>query len=255
MIEPVLDPNTEFADIPDPAETVEVPEVKVAPVVASATAQEVAELRGQLANSLRQIEAMKSETAVVGKLKDLFTGTPEDPKDAFVKKEIQRLVPDLGDIAKIKEVLPYILNALQLDADEKVAERAETALDVVKDLMEEAGMDHKDPELVGDMEEVLARRIKNDPDLLKQWNRGNVKNAVTKAFEKASSKLLAPGRLRAKRSAVNTINESPRPSLRGGPAAPAPGGKAKLDFKDTSRDNVKKIHEAAFERLQELTEE
>src|SRR5574341_352496 len=244
-----LDPKAEFADAPDPEESVEVKEV---PEVVQVSADEVKELKSQLAASMQQIERLTSETAVVGKLKELFTGRPEDPKDAFVKSEIRRLVPDLDDVAKIKEVLPYILNALQVDADEKIAERAETALDVVKDLLEDAGYDPKDEELVGDMEEVLARRIKNDPDLLKQWNRGNVKNAVTKAFEKASSKLLAPSRLKAKRSAVNTITESPKPSPKGGPAAPAPGGKAKLDFKDTSRDNVKKIHDAAFERLQEL---
>ncbi len=248
----VLDPNTEFADVPDP---VEVPEVKEAPVVAGASVAEVAELRSQLANSLRQIESLKSDTAVVGKLKELFTGTPEDPKDAFVKKEIQRLVPGLDDIEKIKQVLPFILNALNLDADEKIAERAETALDVVKDLMADVGLDSKDGDAVGYMEEALAREIKNNPELLKSWNRGNVKNAVTKAFEKVSSKLLAPGRLKAKRSAVSTITESPKASARGGPAAPAPGATTKLDFKDTSRDNVKKIHEAAFERLQELTEE
>lgn len=249
----VLDPNTEFADLP---EAVETPVVKEAPVAAAgASAAEVAQLRSDFANSLKTIEALRSETAVVGKLKELFTGTPEDPKDAFVKKEIQRLVPGLDDIEKIKQVLPFILNALNLDAEEKVAERAETALDVVKDLMSDAGLDGKDAEAVGYMEEALAREIKNNPDLLKQWNRGNVKNAVTKAFEKVSSKLFAPGRLKAKRSAVSTITESPKSSPRGGPAAPAPGDNKKLDFKDTSRDNVKKIHEAAFERLKELTEE
>ena|SRR3990167_2736972 len=249
MAAEVLDPKTEFDEEPD--EVV----VKDPPVVAGASVEEVAKLRADFAESLKTIETLRSDTAVVGKLKELFTGTPEDPKDAFVKKEIQRLVPGLDDIAKIKEVLPYILNALNLDAEEKVAERAETALDVVKDLMIEVGLDAKDADLVGDMEELLARRIKNDPELLKQWNRGNVKNAVTKAFEKASTKLFAPTRLKAKRSAVSTITESPKSSPKGGPAAPAPGDNKKLDFKDTSRDNVKKIHEAAFERLQELTEE
>ena len=246
-----LDPNTEFDELPEPKED----EVKEVPPKVDIDPAEVAEMRTQLAASLKQIEALRSETAVVGKLKELFTGKPSDPKDEFVKNEIRRLVPDLDDVAKIKQVLPYILNALQLDAEEKVAERAESALDVVKDLMEGAGLDPKDAELVGDWEEMLARRIKNDPDLLKQWNRGNVTSAVTKAFEKVSSKFLAPNRLKAKRSAVSTITESPKPSAKGGPAAPAPGGKATLDFKDTSRDNVKKIHEAAFERLQELQEE
>ena len=101
MPEPVvLDPNLEFADAPDPKDDLVVtPVVKDAPI--AATAAEVAELRQELAKSLKQVEALSSETAVVGKLKELFTGTPEDPKDAFVKKEIQRLVPDLSDIAKI----------------------------------------------------------------------------------------------------------------------------------------------------------
>lgn len=252
MDKPVVDATTEFADLPDPIEPV------VAKDVAVATVEDVAKLRSDFASSLKTIEALKSDTAIVGKLKELFTGVPEDPKDAFVRKEIRRLVPDFdqhsADVGRIKEVLPYILQALQVDVEEKITERAETALDVVKELMEEVGMDHKDADHVGDVEEMLARRIKNDPDLLKQWNRGQVKNAVTKAFEKVSSKLFAPGRLKAKRSAVNTITESPK-STRGGSAAPAPGDKAKLDFKDTSRDNVNKIHEAAFARLQELTEE
>ena len=253
MAEPVvLDPTVEFDD---EGKSIVEPVVKEPSVAAGASSEEVAKLRADFAESLKTIEALRSDTAVVGKLKELFAGTPEDPKDAFVKKEIQRLVPGLDDIAKIKEILPYILNALNLDAEEKVAERAETALDVVKDLMAEVGLDAKDDDLVGDMEELLARRIKNDPDLLRQWNRGNVKNAVTKAFEKASTKLFAPTRLKAKRSAVSTITESPKSSPKGGPAAPAPGDNKKLDFKDTSRDNVKKIHEAAFERLQELTEE
>ena len=70
-----LDPKTEFDEEPkDDVEIKEVPEVVVNPA-------EVAELKGQLAESLKQIEALRSETAVVGKLKELFTGTPEDPKD------------------------------------------------------------------------------------------------------------------------------------------------------------------------------
>ena len=256
MSTPVMDPNAEFSDIePKETEEVAVPEVKVAPEAASATAAEVAELKSQLGASLKQIAALTSKTAVVDRLQELFTGTPEDPKDAFVKKEIRRLVPDLDDVAKIKEVLPYILQALNLDAEEKVAERTETALDLTKDLMKDAGLDPKDADAVGYMEEALAREIKSNPELLKTWNRGNVKSAVERAFEKVSTKLLAPGRLKLKRSAVNTINESPKSSPRGGPASAPAGNKTKLDFKDTSRDNVRKIHEAAFERLQELTEE
>jgi len=245
MAEDALDPNAEFAD----KEPVDVKEVPAAAVVNPA---EVAELKSQLAESLKSIEALTSRTQVVDRLQELFSGKPEDPKDAFVKNEIRRLVPDLDDVAKIKEVLPYILNALNIDAEEKLAERTETAQDVMKGLMAEAGLDEKDEDAVGYMEEALAREIKSNTDLLKSWNRGNVKSAVNKAFEKVSSKLLAPGRLKAKRSAVREINESPRASARGGPAVAPGANKSKLDFKDTSRDNVKKIHDAAFERLQEL---
>jgi len=209
-----------------------------------------------LSASLKQIEALQSDTAVVGKLKELFTGKPDDPKDAFVRSEIRRLVPDLDDVVKIKQVLPYILNALNLDAESKIEERTETAQDVMKGLMSEVGLDATSDKAVGYMEEALAREIKENPDLLKQWNRGNVKSAVTKAFEAVSQQLFAPVRLKTKRGAVREISETPKPTVRGGPAAPAPSGdKAKLDFKDTSRDNVNKIHDAAFARLQELMEE
>src|SRR3990167_2826911 len=115
MAEPVvLDPTVEFDD---EGKSIVEPVVKEPSVAAGASSEEVAKLRADFAESLKTIEALRSDTAVVGKLKELFAGTPEDPKDAFVKKEIQRLVPGLDDIAKIKEVLPYILNALNLDAE------------------------------------------------------------------------------------------------------------------------------------------
>jgi hypothetical protein len=253
MPDPTLDPATEFEEVPEPV-------VVPAPAQPAADhAAEIAELKSQLGASIGQIQSLTAKTAVVDQLKELFTGKTADPKDEFVRKEIHRLLPGFdqqsADVGKIKEVLPYILQALKVDADEKVAERAETALDVVVDLAAEYGLDSKDEKVVGYLEEAIAREIKGDPTLLKAWNRGNVKNAVTKAFETVSTKLLAPGRLRSKRSAVSTITESPKSSPRGGPAASPSGGTGKLDFKDTSRDNVNKIHDAAFARLQELTEE
>jgi hypothetical protein len=245
-----LDPNAEFAD----KEPDEKPEVKEVPESLAVKPEEVEHLKSELAKSLKSIEALSSKTAIVDRLQELFTGRPEDPKDAYVKKEIQRLVPELDDVKKIKEVLPYILQALNLDAETKVEERTENAQEIMKGLMEDVGLDPKDDDAVGYVEEALAREIKTNPELLKLWNRGNLKSAVGKAFDKVSTKLFAPVRLKTKRSAVNTITESPRPSPKGGPGAPS-GKSTKLDFADTSRDNVKKIHDAAWERLQELTQE
>ena len=111
MPDPVLDPAVEFEEtptpvVPEPAEAVET------------HAADIAILKAQLGTSLDQIRTLTEKTAVVDKLQELFTGKTDDPKDAFVRKEIHRLLPGFdqqsADVDKIKEVLPYILQALKI---------------------------------------------------------------------------------------------------------------------------------------------
>lgn len=257
-----LDPALEFDDEAVKAEAAEAKAdieaaeaAKKAAEPPVATKKEVDDLKADLGEKLKELDALKGQAAIIDKLQELFAGKTEDPKDAFVKKEIRRLVPELDDLDKIKQVLPMILGALNIDAEERVAEKTESAQEHMKTLMADVGLDPDDEKAVGYLEEALTREIKSDPELLKLWSRGNVKGAVNKAFSEVSTKLFAPVRLRTKRGAVTTITESPKASPKGGAPSSGAGSKPKLDFKDTSRDNVKKIHEAAFERLQELTEE
>ena len=212
----------------------------------------VEELRGQNTRLQEDLEGLKSRTAIINKLQEALGVKTEDPKDAYIRKEIKRLVPELNDVEQIKAILPEILVTLQAAAEEGTVVKASTAQDHMRELMGAAGLDPKDEDAVGYLEEALTKEIKKDRALLALWARGNVKSAVQRAFSKVESKLLAPVRGKAKRDAVRTITESPRAVPRGGAPSPASAAKPKMDFGDTSRDGVKKVHDAAFERLQEL---
>ena len=251
-VDSTLDAQKEFS-----TEVVEKPavEVKAAPaaVIDSVKPEEMAALKRDYAERVKELEGLKSKSAVLDKLAEVFAGKSEDPKDAFVRKELQRLVPELSDIAKIKEVLPMIVEALGAQAEEKVEGRAGDAVEIMQGLMTKAGLDAKDKDACGYVEEALTREIRGNKDLTALWASGRTKDAVNKAFEKVSSKLFAPIRANTKRAAVSMQTESPK----AGPiAGTSVGGteKPKVDLKDTSREGTKKIHDAAYERLMELTE-
>jgi hypothetical protein len=249
-----LDPQAEF----DAPETPVAPEPAVAPAPTPAPAPavspaDIAALRGELNSKLKEIDELKSDAAVVRKLRDVFA--PEsggDPKDEWAKREIKRLVPELDDIDKIKSVLPLVMEALGASAEEKLQEKAGTAVEHMKGMMKDAGLDPADEDSVSYMEEVLTRVIKGDPALQALWARGNIKAVVSKAWDKAQSKIIAPIRTKAKQSAVRTITESPRATPRGNAPSPAPAGTRTVDTRDTTRAGVSKVHDAAFDRLQEL---
>ena len=261
-----LNAVTEFADDPEGVEsaaaaaeaaaTADAAEKAVAKAALTDNAADVADLKAKYAAALADIAGLKSSQQILGQIRELFTGKPTDPKEAFLQSEIRKRVPELNDIAQIKELLPAILGALKVEADERLEEKVENATEILKGLVGDLGLDGDDAETVGYIEEAVSREIRGNEELLKAWKRGNVRGAVNKAFEKIQAKLFAPVRTKAKRAAAMTIIESPKASTpRGGGPGPRSGETTrKLDLRDTSREGVKKIHDAAFERLQELTD-
>lgn len=217
---------------------------------------EVEGLKQALATKIGELEGLKDKAALLDRLETALTGRRTvDPKDAYVRRELERLAPELGSVRQIEAILPEILAVLKAGVDEKTEERSETAQDHLKGLMKGAGLDSKDNDSVGYMEEAVVREIKGNKELMSLWARGNVRGAVDKAFEKVNNKLFAPIRANTKRNAVQNILDGPKAAPRGGaPSAPA-SAKPKVDFKDTSRDNRNKIHDAAFERLLELQDQ
>ena len=244
-----LDPNAEFQEQPTP-EVVE--QQPAAPVVPSVSKEEFDALQNKFNEKMAEVESLKGRTAVVDKLQEVFGKKSADPRDEYIRKELEKHLPELDDLNRVKQLLPAILETLQMATEERVAEKANTAQDVMRDMMKGIGLDPKDDEAVSYMEEALTREIKANPELIKLWTRGSLKAAVSKAFDKVQVKLIAPARVSAKRSAVNTITESPRATPRGGAPTPAPANAPALDLKDTSRGGINKIHDAAYERLQEL---
>jgi len=150
--------------------------------------------------------------------------------------------------------MPMIVDTLEGSAEERLQVRTNDAQEIMRSLMPEIGLDPKDSEASGYLEEVLAREIRTNSELMKLWARGNVKLAVNKAFEKIQTKLVAPIRAKANKAAVRTITESPKAAPKGGPEA-GKSKEAKVDVTDTSRAGVQKVHDAAWERLQELLNE
>lgn len=252
-----LDPNAEFASTPASEIPAVTPPV-VPPAPPAVSKEEHEAVKSQLSAAIAEVDGLKGKTEILDRLSEVFGGQPTkslDPRDAFVRKEIMRLAPEIeeakSDAAKIKELLPQVLQVLAGATEERVAEKAVGAIDTMKDLMEGVGLDPKDDEACGYMEEVLTREIRANQELLQLWRRGDTKRAVSKAFEKAQAKLFAPVRAKVKRGAVNAINELPKASPRGNAPSPAPTAR-KVDVADTSREGIKKVHDAAFDRLQEL---
>ena len=215
---------------------------------------EVGSLKQTLTEKLAEVEGLKSKTAILDKLSEVFGGKPVDKQDEFITNELRRrLGGDLSDVAKIKAILPVLLEMVGSQAEEKLAERVESAQDVLRTEMEKLGLDPDDEDTFTAMEEAVTSVIRRDDGLSAAWAKGNAKKAVSEAFEKLQTKLYAPIRSRLKRSAVNSLLDGPKPSPRGG-AASAPKGKESntVDTSDVSRAGLKKVHDAAFDRLQEL---
>src|SRR3989304_6467983 len=246
MADNKLDAAEEFEDAP---EGIIVSKARETPPVPPAVdPAEVADLREKYEGALKDIESLKGTAAVMGRIKELFTGAPESPQDAFVRKELRRLLPEVtgtsAEVAQLKQLLPTLLGALKQEADERLEEKVESATEVLRGLVGEMGLDAKDDDTIAFLEEAVSREIRTNEELLKVWKRGNVKSAVNKAFEKVQSKLFAPVRAKAKRSAVTTIIETPKASTRGS-SVPKGGGETKsVDLRDTSRDGIKKVHDA-----------
>ena len=240
-----INAETEFEDT-------EVVEEKVVekPAPAGATKEELAEVT----EKLKGLEGLRNDAEIIRKLKEVFGGEPVSEKDAMLRKEIKRLVPELDDLDKIKALMPMIVDTLEGSAEERLQTRTNDAQEHMKSLMPEIGLDPKDSEAVGYLEEVLAREIRTNSELMKAWARGNIKLAVNKAFEKIQTKLVAPIRAKANKAAVRTITESPKATPKGGPEA-GKSKEVKLDKGDTSRAGTQKIHDAAWDRLQELMSE
>lgn len=244
MVTNVVDADIEFKD--DIVE--ETPDVK--PTPAGATKEDLAGVDERL----KGLEGLRNDAEIIRKLKEVFGGEPVNEKDAMLRKEIKRLVPELDDLDRIKALMPMIVDTLEGSAEERLQSRTNDAQEIMRGLMPDIGLDPKDHEAVGYLEEVLAREIRTNSELMKAWARGNIKLAVSKAFEKIQTKLVAPIRAKANKAAVRTITESPKAAPKGGPEA-GKSKEAKLDISDTSRAGVQKTHDAAWERLQELINE
>jgi len=228
--------------------------VEEKPVVKPAPAGATKEDLAAVDEKIKGLEGLRNDAEIIRKLKEVFGGEAVNEKDAMLRKEIKRLVPELDDLDKIKALMPMIVDTLEGSAEERLQVRTNDAQEIMRSLMPEIGLDPKDSEASGYLEEVLAREIRTNSELMKLWARGNVKLAVNKAFEKIQTKLVAPIRAKANKAAVRTITESPKAAPKGGPEA-GKSKEAKVDVTDTSRAGVQKVHDAAWERLQELLNE
>lgn len=239
-----------------PAETeFEEKEVEEKVVQDGVTKEELEAATRPLTEQLKGLEGLRNDAEIIRKLKEVFGGEASDPRDAMLRKEIKRLVPELDDLDKIKSLLPTMVDTLEASAEERLQVRTNDAQDIMKGLMPDIGLDPKDAEASGYLEEVLAREIRTNSELMRAWARGNIKFAVNKAFEKIQTKLVAPIRANTKKAAVRTITESPKAAPKGGPEAGKSKEADKVDFGDTSRAGVQKIHDKAWEKLQSLMSE
>lgn len=249
-----LDAANEFNE-PDAAAAAA--EAKAAQEAKDAKASEleksVGELKGTVGKQLEELTHLRGKTAILDKLQEVLGGKPVNKEEEFVTQEIRRrLGGDLDDVAKIKAVLPAVVEMLSAMQQEKLTEKVDAAQDVLGKEMEKAGLDPEDDEVFAYMEDAIAGVIKRDPELQKLWGQGQTKKAVSKAFDKFNAKTFAPLRARSKRSAVDTILSAPKATPRGSAPAPTGQGSKTVDTRDTSRDGIKKVHDAAFDRLQDL---
>ena len=245
---------------PQDETTVSVPDTTSSPPTGVSPA-EFKELREEVSSQLAELQGLKTDAALVRKLRDVLGGPegerrgPENERDKYVRKEILRLLPELEDYERIKQLFPVALQTMEAIVEERNTERASVAQEHMRTLMGDLGLDPKDDDTVSYLEETLTKEIGKNPELLKRWTRGDVKGAVNKAFEKVQSKLFAPVRAKVKKGAVTPILETPRATPRGG-AIPSPANavenKPKVNLADASRDGVHKVHDGAWDYLQEL---
>ena len=215
----------------------------------------VGELKGTVGKQLEELTHLRGKTAILDKLQEVLGGKPVNKEEEFVTAEIRRrLGGDLDDVAKIKAVLPAVVEMLSAMQQEKLSEKVDDAQGALGKEMEKAGLDPEDEEVFAYMEDAIAGVIKRDKELSGLWQAGKTKQAVSKAFDKFNAKTFAPLRARAKRGAVDSIISGPKATPRGSAPAPASGTKGTVDTRDTSRDGIRKVHDAAFDRLQELTD-
>lgn len=254
-----MDPNLEFSD-PDAeaaaaaAEAAEKAEIAKEAERGLALEKQVGELSGTVAEKLKEIEGLKSKTAILDKLQEALGAKPKDAQDEFVTAEIRRrLGTDLDDIQKIKQILPTLLQIADAQLQERAAEKIDAGQTALKSEMKKIDLDVDDEEVVAYMEESVTAEIRRNPELMKMWESGKSKQAVVKAFDKVQTKLFAPMRAKLKRSAVNTVLNAPRPTPKGGSSSSGSDtGKGSVDTSDTSRQGIGKVHDAAWDRLQEL---
>jgi hypothetical protein len=224
--------------------------------------EEFEAVKNALAEKAAELADLGPTKDVISRLQAVFGGKSESKlsdRDQYIKKEMLRIMPELGevgaDVKNIGKILPTLVMALEATVEERVQEKADSAQEHLRSVMKGAGLNHNDDEAAGYLEEAVTREIRSNKELLGLWTRGNVKSAVDKAFAKVQSKLLAPARAGAKRSAVETITGGVKPTPRPGSASTGAGegaAKPKVDLTDASRENVRKIHDGAFDYLQEL---
>ena len=119
-------------------------------------------LEKTLTEKVAELDGLKSKTAILDKMQEIFGGKQIDPKDQFVTDEIRRrLGGDLSDLSKIKQMIPVLLEMVGATVEEKQAERVDTAQDSLREAMEKEGLDTKDDETFGAMEEAVTSVIRN----------------------------------------------------------------------------------------------
>lgn len=261
MLDPLsIDPLAEFADPSDADVKAAADKVAADKVALDTEKAELAATVKAQGDSVTKLVAdlggLKEKADVLDKLREVLGTKPENPQEKFITDEIRRrLGGDLDDLAKIKALLPQLLEMVGTAAEEKQQERVTNAQAALSAEMVKLGLDPADEDVFQALEESVTSFIRRDETLLAEWNKGLHKSAVTKAFDRLQTKLYAPLRSRMKRAAVTTLVDAPRSAPRGGAAGTTPSGKETVvDTRDVSRDNVQKVHDAAFERFQELLE-
>jgi hypothetical protein len=260
MVNP-LDAGTEFQDGVGEAEAAKAAAEKAEADKAAAEkdkadlANKVSGLETTLTEKLKVIDTLTSKTQILDKLQEVLGAKPVDKQDEFVTSEIRRrLGGDLEDVNKIKQIIPVLLEMVGTVAEDRMTERIDSAQDVLSSEMTKLGLDPSDKETFQALEEAVTSVIRADEELGDAWNKGQIKKAVSKAFDRLQTKLYAPVRSKMKRSAVNQLLDGPKPSPKGGAPSSSPASKGTnvVDVRDTSRAGIGKVHDAAFERLQEL---
>lgn len=251
-LEEFADPSAEAAKAAADAAAAKQAEADAKDVAILETAKKQAETVSSL---VTEMGGLKEKAAILDKLQDVLGAKPTNPQEEYVTNEIRRrLGGDLEDLAKIKAILPQLLEMVGSVAEDKHQERVTNAQDALSSEMKKIGLDPDDKETFQALEESITSVIRGDEKLLAEWNKGQHKATVAKAFDRLQTKLYAPLRSKMKRAAVTTLIDSPRSTPRGGAPGSSPTGKesGEVDTRDTSRTGINKVHDAAFERFEEL---